>query len=424
MSPISEKMYLPLLFYTNQIERPIIDRQITLMALKRGLFFRELKPLAVISGAGISGLAASFELRARGFNVVIVEKRKSFTRFNIINLSIETQKFLKKFHLLEDFEKNVASRIKEHRYLLIDKSKSATLFNVSDVSQLQFDETTSFEPRKFSQLFTQDGVYSVSIMALQSFLAESALKRGVTLLGDTSVRVLKKTTSRSISKVQVTPHLILKPCLFFIAEGIKSSTAKQLGIQTRKIVNVCTDENWIFGNMSYSGNQTFVVSLIDNSEKNLRLANIIFNAKSHTINIAVTTLQNVSIKEIKKQLLQTITQVFEQKATLIEAEECTLLKHVTKPVTINNRILKTFSVGNAFCLGDTAVTSSPLAGSGGTIGLTTVPYTVSKLLDDYEKQAEDLHCNFYEFSEAYSNRWIQKSEGIKQFCLNLFHSKQ
>jgi hypothetical protein len=97
---------------------------ITAKALNRGLYFRVSKPLALISGAGISGLAASFELRAKGFNVVIAEKRKDFSRLNIVNLSVETQAFLKKFHLLEKFEKFVAARIQEHRYVLIGKDKS------------------------------------------------------------------------------------------------------------------------------------------------------------------------------------------------------------------------------------------------------------------------------------------------------------
>ncbi|MBM3208539.1 MAG: hypothetical protein FJZ57_08090, partial [Chlamydiae bacterium] len=99
-----------------------IDLRITEIALNCGLYFRPAKPLALISGAGIAGLAASFELRARGFNVVIAEKRQCFSRFNVINLNVETQVFLKRFKLLEKFEKHVAARIKEHRYVLIDKN--------------------------------------------------------------------------------------------------------------------------------------------------------------------------------------------------------------------------------------------------------------------------------------------------------------
>lgn len=72
-----------------------IDLRITAAALSCSLYFRASKPLAIITGAGIAGLAASFKLRAKGFNVVIAEKRKNFSRFNVINLKVEIQVFLK-----------------------------------------------------------------------------------------------------------------------------------------------------------------------------------------------------------------------------------------------------------------------------------------------------------------------------------------
>jgi hypothetical protein len=163
-----------------------VNFRITEAALSRGLYFRPSKPLALISGAGIAGLAASFELLARGFNVVIVEKRGRFSRFNVINLNVETQAFLKKFNLLEKFERFVAAKIKEHRYVLIDKAKSPQRLALSDVSELRLDESISFEPENFKKLFEQDGIYSVPIEVLQTFLAENALEAGVIKSKDTS----------------------------------------------------------------------------------------------------------------------------------------------------------------------------------------------------------------------------------------------
>lgn len=63
------------------------------VAIHESRYFKKSRPLAVVSGAGIAGLAASFELRIKGFEVAVVEKRRSFSRFNIINLSVETKSF-------------------------------------------------------------------------------------------------------------------------------------------------------------------------------------------------------------------------------------------------------------------------------------------------------------------------------------------
>ncbi len=397
-----------------------IELRVTAAALSCGLYFRPSKPLAVISGAGIAGLAASFELRARGFHVVIAEKRKSFSRFNVINLNVETQGFLKKFNLLESFEKLVASRIKEHRYVLIEKSGATQRFALSDVSELRFDESITFEPKNFTDLFTKDGIYSVPIGVLQTFLAEKALENGVTLLGNVKIKILSRTQTGGISQLALTCDRIVQPDLVFIAEGAHSTMADELGFGTRKIVNVCTDENWIFGNRPYFGKETFVVSLIDTFEKTLRMANVIFNAKSQVINIAVTSGEKCSEKEIRKQIERTAEEVFTQTAFPMERIPGKLLAITAKPVRIVNRTSFPFSMGNVFCIGDSAGSSSPLAGLGGTLGLTLVPRTVNQLLDDYEKRSMEIHQNFHLFSEGYTSRWIEKSEGIKKLCLDLF----
>jgi 2-polyprenyl-6-methoxyphenol hydroxylase-like FAD-dependent oxidoreductase len=394
-----------------------VDFRVAEASRNRGLYFRASKPLAVISGAGIAGLAAAFELRAGGFNVVIAEKRKHFSRFNVINLNVETQAFLKRFNLLDRF---VAARIKEHRYVLVEKSKSMGRLALSDVSELQLDESVSFEVGNFNKLFEQDGVYSAPIGALQAFLAENALEAGVNILGDVTVSILSRTQAGGVSKVQIAADRTLQPDLFFIAEGAHSTTAQELGMRTRKVRNACTGENWIFGNMTYSGNESFVVSLIDASEKTLRIANVIFNAKNQVINVAVTSEKEVPEDRIREQILRTAHQVFAQKAFPLEEMHSALLTTVPKPVQVTNRVSSPFSMGNVFCIGDSAGSSSPLAGLGGTLGLTLVPRTVKQLVDDYEKRSTSIHRNFHEFSEGYTSRWIQKSEGIKKMCMHIF----
>lgn len=396
-----------------------VEHRITTAALNCGLYFRVPKPLAVISGAGVAGLAASFELRARGFNVVIAEKRSAFSRFNVINLKVEAQVFLKRFNLLEKFEKCVAARIKEHKIVVIDKMNAARRLVVSDVSELQLDESLlPFEPKNFHKLFEKDGIYSVSIGALQTFLAENALEAGVNILGNATVKVLVR--KGRVATVQIPDGRVLQPDLFFIAEGAHSTTAEQLGMRKRSVANACTGENWIFGNMSYFGKQTFVIALVDTSGKTLRIANVIFNAKSQVINVAVTSDSAVGIDRIREQILQTAHQVFTQKAFPVEEMDGKLLATVQKPVHIANRVSLPVSIGNVFCIGDAAGSSSPLAGLGGSIALTLVPATIRKLLEDYAGQSNDLHKNFREYSEGYIDRWMQKSCSIKELCLGIF----
>lgn len=390
--------------------------RITTAALIRGLAFRPSKPLALISGAGIAGLAASLELRARGMNVVIVEKRDCFSRFNVINLNIETKRFLDKFNLREEFEASVAGRITEHRIVLIKRGGAAECIDVSDVRALQLNESIPFEPDHFDALFTKDGIYSVPIMDLQMFLARKALEAGVNILGNVTPTVLSRKKGGGVSEVEIRADRTLRPDLFFIAEGVHSTTASKLGMKTVEVSNACAGESWIFGNMAYSGEESFVVSLIDTSESTLKIANVIFNGKSGVINIAVSSERVMTKEEIEKQVSKTVAQVFTQKTFK-------LLGTVERPVHIANRTRLRFSMGNVFCIGDSAGSSSPLAGLGGTLGLTLVPATVTQLVDDYERHSHRIHDNFHKFSKGSTTRWMEKSDGIKKICVSLFEKE-
>lgn len=400
-----------------------IKCRITRAALNRGLSFKAPKKLALISGAGIAGLAASFELVARGFTVVIAERRTVFDRFNVINLDVDSKRFLTKFGLLDEFEKTVAGKISKHQYMLADKTGLKALGS-SDVRELQPSDI-AFEPDDFDKLFTHDGFYSVRIRDLQTFLAQKALEAGVHLFGNVEIEMLDRTITGEVSAVQLagknslSDPMKLQPHFLFLAEGTHSTTAKRLGFNTHAVQNECSNEKWIFGNIPYYGEETFVVSLIDISGKSLEIANIIFNANIQEINIAVTSNEELNQECIKKRVLEIARQVlhFQQREEILQP----LIQTVKHPVHVSNEQRAIYSRGNVFCIGDTAGHSSPLAGIGGTLGLTLVPGTVKKLLQDALQQPEQMHNNFHRYTDAYTNRWISKALGVKKHCLGFFN---
>lgn len=382
----------------------------------------EPRKVALISGAGIAGLAASFVLNARGFEVFIVEKRKEFTRFNLINLNMEVQNFLRKFNLLNDFEAFAAARILEHKIIIFGREEVRTLPS-SDVSELNFQDSLPKDFRFSNDLFAKEGIYSISIKDLQTFLAKKAAKLGVKILSEAEVKILSP-IGEQISKVEIIqnsiPLFTLEPELFFIAEGAHSATVKNLNMNDEdkdEVYNLCTGENWIFANLKYSGARTFVTSMIDTSQKTLQIANLIFNAKNHVVNVAVTSEANMDKENIERLIINTAKKVFDQECI---ADELEPLDIIEKPVEITNRIASNCSSKNIFRIGDAVGHSSPLAGLGGTLGLTLVPCTIEHLLDDYFIGSEKLHDNFKELSQAYVNKWINKSKSIKEQLLDIF----
>lgn len=406
--------------------RHVIDSRITAAAVGCGLYFRVPRKLALISGAGIAGLATSFELLARGFKVVVAEKREAFSRSNVINLNVETQRFLEEFGLLKEFEESVSARINTHRCVLVGKKDSHDLA-LSDVSRLRLG-SEPFEAENFDKLFHSDGIYSVKIQDLQTFLAKKALEAGVHIFGKVEVEVLARTQAGGISKAQISGKdslckpMILQPDLFFVAEGAHSTTAKQLGMETHVIENECSGENWIFGNVEYLGTETFVVSIIDTSEGSLEIANVIFNARIHEINVAVTSKKHLSQEHIQERIFKVVQLALRLEG--VNRAPQSLIAVVKRPVHVKNEKRVIFSKDNIFLIGDAAGRSSPLAGLGGTLGLTLIPRTIKQLLNDLERQTSDVHDNFKMFSDASISRWIEKSCAVKKFCLGIFNKAQ
>jgi len=390
-----------------------INLSVKTAILNFGLLPQNLQKLAVISGAGIAGLAASLVLIRNGYKVVIAEKRDAFTRFNIINLDIDVQRFLKKFNLLEEFERDVAGKIKFHKYML-STSEGMQHLGTTDVSTLE-ESKIPFAPEFFEKLFNEDGFYSVKILDIQNFLAKKALDAGVHIFGN--VEIGARPDSNQIKIKRFYDEIELNPSLLLIAEGAHSTTANQLGMESYQEINECSGESWIFGNIVYNGNETFVVSVIDTSHKNLEIANIIFNAKVHKVNVAITAKKCMSPESISEKILNIARQVF---ALQNIEEEPQLISVVSAPVNIVNEKRYHYSRNRSFCIGDAAGHSSPLAGMGGTLGLTLVPATVEKLIEDSEAKSKATHVDFNKYSDGYVSRWIGKSANIKRRCLGIF----
>ncbi len=375
------------------------------------------KKTALIKGAGPAGLTTAFKLLKAGYDVTIVDRREDiFSRFNIVNINVEADTFLEEFGLLEEFQASVAARIKEHEVFLITKA-GARRVEHSKVFGLKHDKSIPFEREHFNKLFTKDGVYSVQIGALQRFLVQQLSKAGVKIITHAETDILERTETGGISTVQirkidgVSSPIILKPDRVYIAEGAHSETAELLQMRTKVIENECSNESWAFANLEYNGAETFVTSFFDTTQKTLRIANVIFNAKSHIVNVAVTS---------DKAGMQEAILEFAQIAFKLKNIEALpkILNMVEEPVTITNKIAVDFSLGNVRRVGDAGGVSSPLAGLGAALCLTLVPDTVGKDLNTQD--SEDFDKN----SEAYVLRWVDKSVTVKNIGLKCFKAEQ
>lgn len=419
----------PILHFNHSAQlmlRNLIQFFVNAATLNRIFSLQEQKKLALICGAGISGLCTALELIANGYRVIIAEKRTEFTRFNLINLDVEVQRFLKDHKLLEKFEQRVAGRIKFHKYLLFTKGGIKDL-DIEDVSKLKATGVP-FIPEAFDKLFTEGGIYSVKIKDLQNFLLEEAINAGAYIFGNVTTEVLVRSKDGGTSKTQIRGYnnymepIVVEPNLQFIAEGAKSSTPEDLGMARQEIPSACSGENWIFGNTRYNGRETYVISVIDVATSKLKVANLIFNAKVGEINIALTSDANIQRSSIESNILKMLHKVLTY--AKIPENPQSLLTAVNQPVHIKNIKLSKYSIGNIFCIGDSTGHSSPLAGMGGTICMTFTPHSVRQLLSDIKFSPKTLHSKFHITIDTGACKWIHKSHTIKTRCLKFFDNQE
>lgn len=161
--------------------------------------------------------------------------------------------------------------------------------------------------------------------------------------------------------------------------------------------------------------------MIITSQKTLQIANVIFNAKSQIVNVAVTSDENPNQDDINRLILDTAQLAFNYGGI---TEKPKVLETVKRPVHTTNRLGSICSRGNVFRIGDAAGHSSPLAGLGGTLALTLVPCAIEQLLDDLQVGSNELHSNFKMYSQAYVNKWIDKSQSIKEIIQGVFEKEQ
>ncbi len=403
-----------------------VDDYLTRKSISDGLSFRARKPLALVSGAGIAGLAVSIVLRTSGFNTLVVENRRGpHTRDNVINYDGSIQLFLKKYGLLEEFESTVAARITTHNYLLFEKGGGARSLGVSDVSNLKSDDFIRFTAKNYTQMCKHDGIYSASIKDVQTFLAKKASEVGVNILEGTMVDTFSYDKEERVFEVRLTTDLVyndqtLRPDLFFIAEGAHS---KALGSKQKVVEHPCNGEDWIFGNTSYSGKKAFVISVIDASENDLQIANLIFNPKSGVVNIAVTSKEVMSEGEIRDRILKTAERVFTQSVFPVEDATLDLLTTCKNPVHVVNRVLSRSSE-DPFGCGDTLVVSSPLAGAGGSLALAVDTVIAEQLVQDYLQGSKELDANYAQAVDARAKIWMKKSADVRGFCEKTFNEER
>ncbi len=368
-------------------------------------------------------------LRQLGFEVAVLEKRSlDFNRFNMVNLKVESEVVLKDLEIFEDFEKEVASRLQDHRILLLEEG-SVTEIDSEDVSKVTSMRQIPFTSESLKnpdlKLFGPSGVYTVIIGEYQQFLAKKARQRGVKVIGNTEVAI-EGGDRRVLRANQNGVERLLHPDLVVLSDGARGGVGDS---NARDIPeHHCHNERWIFGNVAYSGERAFVTTLIEFSQEGRPyVSNVIFNPKARQANVAFGgDLSELNEDEVKTAIERAAQKAFDQSG-VDEVARATVVN--TQIVDVVNQQAEQVVLGNNVVLaGDRAGVSSPLAGLGATLASTYYPAAVRELGITLgmgagpEVLTRSLN-HYREDTASFTKKWLDTSHGVKAFILNLNKKK-
>jgi hypothetical protein len=183
-------------------------------------------------------------------------------------------------------------------------------------------------------------------------------------------------------------------------------------------------ERWIFANVQYPASiqrGSFVISVGDVSDPSgLQITNSIFNAPLGVVNVAATVSGTPSTEQMAERIRSVAATAFRsagiETAIVIEAV-------VERPVMIQSQTVNVFSRGNLGVIGDNAGNFSPLAGLGGTLAMTAVPYAVERFASEFRASPDLARSHFNQNTAAYVRRWKEKAERVRGFLQGAYEAQ-
>lgn len=377
---------------------------------------------AVILGAGPGGLIAALTLKDEGYaNVIVLEKRASFSRMNIINLHPESQHVLKRLNILDRFIER-ASLIADHRNHIFSNGKE--IYSFHDLAEeLDINPDQPFDVEDVLGGFRNETLYSISIADLQDLLASVAVERGVKILGKANACLIPDSNSTYTVKADISesdkPIVITNPDLIVLAEGVNGDTFKSLGGKYLKKESLWPNECWVFGHYQCNPKFGFCHLLFEfyENHEDLAISNCIFLPQRNEVNIAVTVKDaNISSSRIKEIIEEQAAKILD--ASGVTSTENKVVWHSNKAVRIAPKTADRCHFGrNVIVTGDAVGTNSPVAAFGGTLCTSAYSYALRQLAHDLESVGNhpELAIARYGYRvQSYAARWHHRVDEIRQ----------
>jgi 2-polyprenyl-6-methoxyphenol hydroxylase-like FAD-dependent oxidoreductase len=390
-----------------------------------GLATRLGEKTAVVVGAGPAGLVAALTLRAEGFaDVLVVERRETFSRGNVVNLHPESLHVLARLGVLEPFLER-ASLLSDHRNNV--HADGAELYGFQDRGQpVAINPECRFDAADVAAGFRNETLYSIALAELQDLLALVAFERGVQFVAPAVARVVPEASGVHSVRIESEGGAveIASPALIVVADGAKGAIAAELGAVDEPAGGLWPDELWIFGNCRCRppyGFSNLLFEFHGRACDDLTISNGIFLPNKGEMNIAVTVRRpDLSAAEVEALIAAQCAKVLAVAGVAVEfggdAAQPRVVWHTGRAVRVRPRSARRVHFGhNVVLAGDAAGANSPVAAFGGTLSTSAYSYAVRHLVRDLERHGATQALATYDRRvRACVSRWHQRVAEVRR----------
>jgi 2-polyprenyl-6-methoxyphenol hydroxylase-like FAD-dependent oxidoreductase len=243
--------------------------------------------VAVVLGAGPAGLLAAQALLKSGKHqqIIIVEKRQTFSRFNFVNFFPESWPMLHELNVAEDFMK--VSTPMEFLHFHSEANKQATDILLDDGSPL---DSFNYKGKVLDILnMPKAGLHVVNLAELQHQLSTSLVKNNkIFLINGTAA--INNNTDSNFHDIEITQNIneydtqkySLTPDLIIVAEGAHSASRNNLSIQFNTVLK---KQFWCSGSVSLKDTR-------ENPRQFLQVLDVIRDEKPNVRNFGIFQVRN------------------------------------------------------------------------------------------------------------------------------------
>jgi 2-polyprenyl-6-methoxyphenol hydroxylase-like FAD-dependent oxidoreductase len=339
--------------------------------------------VALVTGAGPTGLAIANQLRRDGFDeVVVVDTRDVLDRLNCVGIKEESIDHAAQLGALQPLLDSRADRL--HGIELYDRVRDSGFSKESP--PLQPKAPVPFDP---INSLTGPSLILSPINEIQHAHNVAAVEAGVVVAAKASLSMKRGPGGFFQAKVKQGNRswTVARPDLVVVAEGANSPTRDSLGVKMKEPGVGGIIETWAIGNVFYPAEKSFAGLTLFNAQP-LGFSNCLVNAKTGQINVSVslpvgtnpTPEETGPIIQARAAEMLNLHNEAHGVERRYAPDELPLSWVLEKVVHVTQGKADQMTVGeNVVLAGDTATHDSPLAAMGINAGTSTHVAAASKL---------------------------------------------